>query len=90
MDSIGKIDSAIDFVANARASMGAQQKRIENTRSGLLTYEDNLQSAESKIRDIDMARETTNLSTYQVLTQASNAMLAQANSLGQGILTLLG
>lgn len=89
-DSIGKIDSAIDFVANARASMGAQQKRIENTRSGLLTYEDNLQSAESKIRDIDMARETTSLSTYQVLTQASNAMLAQANSLGQNVLTLLG
>lgn len=87
---IGKIDSAIDFVANARASMGAQQKRVEYTRSGLLTYEDNLQSAESKIRDVDMARETTLFSKYQILTNASNAMLAQANQMPASILQLLG
>jgi len=89
-DVVGKIDKAIDFVANARASMGAQQKRIEYTRSGLLSYEDNLRSAESKIRDIDMAAETTNFSKYQVLTNASNAMLAQANQMTQSILQLLG
>lgn len=87
---IGKIDSAIDFIANARASMGAQQKRVENTRAGLLTYEDNLRSAESKIRDIDMAAETTQFSKYQVLTNASNAMLAQANQLPSMVLQLLG
>lgn len=89
-NSIGKIDSAIDFVANARASMGSQQKRVENTRSGLLTYEDNLTAAESQIRDVDMARESTNLATYQILTQASTAMLAQANQMSSSVMTLLG
>jgi len=87
---IGKIDKAIDFIANARASMGAQQKRIETTRAGLLAYEDNLRAAESKIRDIDMAAETTNFSKYQILTNASNAMLAQANQLPASVLQLLG
>lgn len=87
---IGKIDKAIDFVANARASMGAQQKRIEQTQEGLLTYEDNLSAAESKIRDVDMARETTIFSKYQILTNASNAMLAQANKLPESVLQLLG
>jgi flagellin len=88
--ALGKIDAAIDFVANARASMGSQQKRVEQTRSGLLTYEDNLRAAESKIRDVDMARETTIFSKYQVLTNASNAMLAQANQLPNSVLQLLG
>ncbi len=87
---IGKIDKAIDFIANARASMGAQQKRIETTRAGLLAYEDNVRAAESKIRDIDMAAETTNFSKYQILTNASNAMLAQANQLPASVLQLLG
>lgn len=89
-NAVGKIDKAIDFVANARASMGAQQKRVENTRSGLLTYEDNLTAAESQIRDVDMARESTNLATYQILTQASTAMLAQANQMSSSVMTLLG
>jgi flagellin len=89
-DAIGKIDKAIDFVSNARASMGAQQKRIEMTRDSLLTYEDNLRSAESKIRDVDMARETTTFAKYQILTNASNAMLAQANQLPSSVLQLLG
>jgi flagellin len=88
--SLGKIDAAIDYVANARASMGSQQTRVEQTRSGLLTYEDNLRAAESKIRDVDMARETTIFSKYQVLTNASNAMLAQANQLPSTVLQLLG
>ncbi|MDD3118750.1 MAG: flagellin [Victivallales bacterium] len=86
----GKLDVAIDFIANARASMGAQQNRIEQTNSGLLAYEDNLTAAESQIRDIDMAKETTEFSKYQVLTSASNAMLAQANQLPQNVLQLLG
>jgi flagellin len=70
--------------------MGSQQTRVEQTRSGLLTYEDNLRAAESKIRDVDMARETTIFSKYQVLTNASNAMLAQANQLPSTVLQLLG
>jgi len=89
-DVVGKIDQAINFVANARASVAAQQKRVENTRAGLLTYEDNLRSAESKIGDIDMAKETTNFTKYQVLTNASTAMLAQANQMPSSVLQLLG
>ncbi len=88
-DAVGKIASAIDFVANSRASMGAQQKRLEMTKGALLSYEDNLRAAESKIRDVDMARESTVFSKFQILTQASNSMLAQANRLPQGVLTLL-
>ena len=86
----GKIDVAIDHIANARASMAAQQKRLDYTASGLLAYEDNLTSAESKIRDIDMARETTTFSKYNILSQASNAMLAQANQLPSSVIQLLG
>ncbi len=87
---IGKIDMAIDFIANARAAMGAQQKRVENTREGLMTYEDNLRSAESKIRDVDMASESTEFSKNQVLVNAGTAMLAQANQLPSSVLRLLG
>ena len=88
--AVGKLDKAIDFVANARASMGAQQTRLEQTRSGLLSYEDNLRAAESKIRDVDMASESTNFTKYQILTNAANAMLAQANQLPSSVLQLLG
>ena len=88
--SVGKLDKAIDYVANARASMGAQQTRLEQTRSGLLSYEDNLRAAESKIRDVDMASESTNFTKYQILTNAANAMLAQANQLPSSVLQLLG
>jgi flagellin len=88
--ALGKIAKAIDFVANARAEMGSQQTRLDQTRSGLLTYEDNLRAAESTIRDVDMARETTLFTKYQTLTNASNAMLAQANQLPASVLQLLG
>ena len=88
--AVGKIAKAIDHIANARASLGSQQKRMEQTRSALLSYEDNIRAAESKIRDIDMARESTNFTKYQVLSQASNAMLAQANQLPSQVLQLLG
>ena len=88
--SIGKIAQAINFIANARARLGAQQNRLEQTRSALLSYEDNLRSSESKIRDVDMAFETTQFSKYQILTQVGNSMLAQANQLPQQVLQLLG
>lgn len=88
--SIGKLSQAINFIANARARLGAQQNRLEQTRSALLSYEDNLRSSESKIRDVDMAFETTRFSKYQILTQVGNSMLAQANQLPQQVLQLLG
>ena len=89
-DVVGKLAQAIDFIANARASNGAQQNRLEFTRSGLLAYEDNLRAAESKIRDVDMARESTDFAKYQILNQVSNAMLAQANQLPGQVLQLIG
>ena len=85
----GALDIAIDFISNARASMAAQQNRLDATSAGLLTYQDNLTTAESQIADVDMALETTKYSTYEVLTNAANAMLAQANQLGENILQLL-
>jgi flagellin len=88
-DVIGKLDAAINYVASSRAQMAAQQNRLEQTSSGLLTYEDNLRAAESKIRDVDMARESTNFAKYQVMTNAANAMLAQANQLPSSVLQLL-
>ena len=87
---IGKIDMAIDYIANARASMGAQQKRIESSREGLMTYEDNLRAAESKIRDVDMARESSEFAKYQILVNAGLSVLGQANQLPQSVLRLLG
>jgi len=87
---IGKIDMAIDYIATARASMGAQQKRIENTRDGLMTYQDNLTAAESKIRDVDMARESSEFAKDQILVNAGLAVLGQANQLPQSVLRLLG
>jgi flagellin len=89
-DSIGKISAAIDHIANSRATLGAQQNRLKETQSGLLAYEDNLRSAESKVRDVDMASESTKFSKYQILSQISNAMLAQANQLPSSSLQLLG
>jgi len=88
-DAVGKLQAAIDHVANGRAKIGAQQNRLENTRAGLLAYEDNVRSAESKIRDVDVARESTELAKFQILSQVGNAMLAQAGQLPQAALSLL-
>ena len=86
----GMITVAIDHLSNERATLGAQQNRLTNTREALLTYEDNLRSAESKIRDVDMASESTEFTRYQILTQISNAMLAQANQMPSAAIQLLG
>jgi len=89
-NAIGKLAKAIDFISNARANNGAQQNRLEYTRSALLSYEDNIRASESKIRDVDMAAESTQFSKYQILNQVSNAMLAQANQLPQAVTQLVG
>jgi flagellin len=89
-DAISKISGAIDHISTTRATLGAQQNRLKETQSGLLSYEDNLRSAESKVRDVDMASESTQFSKFQILSQISNAMLAQANQLPGSALQLLG
>ena len=90
VDQISKLQTQIDNVGKARASAGGLQSRFEHTRSGLLTYEDNIRAAESKVRDVDMARESSEMSKNQILSQVGNSMLAQANSLSQGVLSLIG
>ena len=88
--AITTVQNQIDVVSRARASAGGLQSRLENTRSGLLTYEDSIRAAESKIRDVDAARESSELVKHQVLTQVGNARLAQANPLPASVLQLLG
>lgn len=87
---IGKLDMAINFIAKSRASMGAQQKRVEMTRDGLMSYGDNLRAAESKIRDIDIARESSEFAKNQILVNSGVAMLGQANQLPQSVMRLIG
>jgi len=87
---ISVLQNKIDTVAQTRASVGGLQSRFENTRAGLLSYEDNIRAAESKIRDVDAARESSEMTKHQILTQVSNAMLAQANQLPGSVLQLIG
>ncbi len=88
--TVGKISKAIDHVADSRADLGAQQSHLVETRSGLMTYESNLRSAESKIRDVDIARESTKFAKNQILVQVGTAMLAQAQRLPEMAMQLLG
>ena len=83
------IDDAIKTVSKARGKMGAVQNRLEHTINNLDTASENLQTAESRIRDTDMAEEMVNYSKNNILAQAGQSMLAQANQSNQGVLTLL-
>ena len=87
--SISIIDGAIDKVSSQRAKLGAYQNRLEHTINNLTTASQNLTAAESRIRDLDMAQEMMNFTKLQILMQAGNAMLAQANILPQAVLQLL-
>jgi flagellin len=87
--SITIIDSAIDRVSGQRAKLGAYQNRLEHTINNLTVAGTNLQAAESRIRDLDMAKEMMNFTKLNILMQAGNSMLAQANQLPQAVLQLL-
>lgn len=87
--SIGTIDEAIQRVSKQRAMLGAVQNRLEHTIANLDTSAENLQQAESRIRDVDMAKEMVEYSKNNILSQASQSMLAQANQSTQGVLSLL-
>ena len=89
-DALEHIDTAILRKENIRASLGAIQNRLENTITNLSIQAENLQAAESRISDVDIASEMTEFIRNQVLTQASVAMLGQANTLPQLALRLLG
>jgi flagellin len=88
--TLSNIQSAIKKVSAARSELGAKQNRLEYTINNLKNYSENLTSAESQIRDTDMAAEMTNYSKNNILQQAAQSMLAQANQSTQGVLSLLG
>ena len=87
---ISNIDAAINKVNSERATMGASQSRFESVIATLQIGVENQSAARSRIMDADFAAETANLSRAQILQQAGTAMAAQANLLGQNVLTLLG
>ena len=90
LDAIEKIKAAITKVSAQRSEMGAVQNRLEHTISNLDNVVENTTSAESAIRDTDMASEMVKYSNQNILSQAGQAMLAQANQSNQGVLSLLG
>ena len=87
--AITTINTAINTVSGERSKLGAIQNRLEHTIANLSTSAENLTAAESRIRDVDIAVEMMNFTKYQILSQASTAMLAQANAKPQAVLQLL-
>ncbi|MDR4316316.1 flagellin domain-containing protein [Niallia circulans] len=88
--AISTIDAAINQVSAERSKLGAFQNRLEHTISNLGNSSENLQSAESRVRDVDMAKEMMEMTKSNILSQASQSMLAQANQRPQAVLQLLG
>ncbi|MCE4051607.1 flagellin, partial [Bacillus sp. Au-Bac7] len=87
--SISTIDEAIKTVSTQRSNLGALQNRLEHTINNLDTSSENLTAAESRVRDVDMAKEMMNQTKNSILAQAAQSMLAQANQQPQGVLQLL-
>ena len=87
--AITTINTAINTVSGERSKLGAIQNRLEHTIANLSTSAENLTAAESRIRDVDIAVEMMTFTKYQILSQASTAMLAQANAKPQAVLQLL-
>ncbi|MCC5895759.1 MAG: flagellin [Alkalibacterium sp.] len=88
--AIDALDEAIKSVSEQRANLGANQNRLDHTINNLTTTKENLSEANSRIRDVDMAEEMMEFTKNNILSQASTAMLAQANQMPQGVLQLLG
>jgi len=88
-NAIKTLDDAIQKVSSERSKLGAYQNRLEHTINNLGTSSENLSAAESRIRDVDMAKEMMEFTKNNILQQAAQAMLAQANQLPQGVLQLL-
>jgi flagellin len=88
--AIDVFDTALDSVSEIRSDYGAVQNRLDSALSNMETYVENLESAESQIRDADFAYETAELARNQILQQAGVSVLAQAKNMNQGVLNLLG
>ena len=87
--AIDKIKAAINTVSSTKGDLGAIQNRLEHTINNLGVRTENMTAAESRIRDTDMAKEMMAYTKNNILVQASQAMLAQANQVPQGVLQLL-
>ena len=87
--AVEKINNAIDYISTVRGNLGATQNRLEHTINNLEATTTNITEAESRIRDTDMAKEMMEYTKNNILVQASQAMLAQANQVPQGVLQLL-
>lgn len=87
--AISSLDDAIATVSSSRSKLGAQINRLQHTITNLGVQSENLNAANSRIKDLDMAREVVNMSKAQILSQSSTAMLSQANQSSQGVLGLL-
>ncbi len=87
--AVATIKDAINAVSSTRGDLGALQNRLEHTINNLGVTSENMTAAESRIRDVDMAKEMMSYTKNNILVQASQAMLAQANQLPQGVLQLL-
>jgi flagellin len=87
--AITTINKALETVSNERSKLGAMQNRLEHTINNLGTSSENLTASEARIRDVDMAKEMMEFTKNNILTQAAQAMLAQANAQPQGVLQLL-
>lgn len=88
-EAIGRTDKALQIVSKQRADLGAYQNRMEMASAGVAVGAENLQAAESRIRDVDMAKEMVDYTKNLILTQANTAMLAQGNLKSQSVLQLL-
>ncbi|MBK5247537.1 MAG: flagellin, partial [Peptostreptococcaceae bacterium] len=88
-DAILTISNAISSVSSERAKLGGMQNRLEHTINNLSVTSENLASSESRIRDVDMAKEMMEFTKNNILSQAATAMLAQANQQPQSVLQLL-
>ncbi|HBQ75452.1 MAG TPA: flagellin [Exiguobacterium sp.] len=87
--AITTVNTAIETVSAERSKLGATQNRLEHTINNLKTSSENLTAAESRVRDVDMAKEMMNQTKNSILAQAAQAMLAQSNQTPQGVLQLL-
>ena len=87
--AIGNLDAALKIVSQQRADLGAYQNRFEMAAKGVSIAAENLQAAESRIRDTDMAAEMVGYVKNQILNQTGGAMLAQANTRSQSVMQLL-
>lgn len=88
-DAMERLDDATAYVSQVRARLGAYQNRLEHTISSLDITEENMEAANSRIMDVDMAEEMSNYTKYQILSQAGVSMLAQANERPEKVLQLL-